>query len=81
MYFSGDNITEIIAVTKPNVTKDMIKPWVDENYPYEYWFPNENYESHLYQSDWWNMNPIYRLIYVEDHYGNFGGISFKKEFL
>ena len=81
VYFSGDNITGIIAVAKPNVTKDMIKPWVDENYPYEYWFPNENYESHLYQSDWWNMNPIYRLIYVEDHYGNFGGISFKKEFL
>ena len=82
VYFNGDNITEIDAVAKPYITKDMIKQWADKNYPYKYKFPDEDYTSYLWRPDWWNMNPIFRFNYIRFDGANAGkaGIRYKKEF-
>ena len=81
--FIGDNITEITAVAKPYITKDMIKQWADKNYPYKYKFPDENFTSYLWRPDWWNMSPIFRFNYIRfTSGGNAGkaGIRYKKEY-
>lgn len=82
VYFNGDNITEIDAVAKPYITKDMIKQWADKNYPYKYKFPDEDYTSYLWRPDWWNMNPIFRFNYIRFDGANAGkaGIRYKKEY-
>ena len=83
VYFNGDNITEIDAVAKPYITKDMIKQWADKNYPYKYKFPDDDIDSHLWRPDWWNMSPIFRFNYIVFTDGaNAGkaGIRYKKEY-
>ena len=83
VYFNGDNITEIDAVAKPYITKDMIKQWADKNYPYKYKFPDDDIDSHLWRPDWWNMSPIFRFNYIVFTAGaNAGkaGIRYKKEY-
>ena len=84
VYFDGDNITEIDAVAKPSVTRDEIKQWAEINYPYKYQFPGDNFYSHLWRQDWWNMNPVFRFDYIRFTGGaNAGkaGIRYKKNFI
>lgn len=82
VYFNGDDITEILAVAKPYITKDMIKQWADKNYPYKYKFPDDDFDSHLWRPDWWNMSPIFRFNYIRFGGANAGkaGIRYKKEY-
>lgn len=83
VYFNGDNISEIDAVAKPSITKADFEQWAEINYPYKYIFPDDNFYSHLWRQDWWNMNPVFRFNYIRFTRGTDAGkagIRYKKEF-